>query len=239
MNKNTGFIVLVISLLVLFVAESIGSSSVRWAAEAGLFLGVFWVGVQAIKNNVPFPDNIDQQTTCAKEKKFLTSAFDEMEKIITHEVLVIEQEIARIDRIIKEAAQVLGESLQNVKTISAQQIVLTNELLCKAINGSDIEHAEMISILGEQLEGAINNAVRALQFEDLSSQALASLDQNIHLLNKIAEQLRLVSFQNEVQIEKQLHNLLKSCRIMRQQQSIGVKRPVTQVGVAAGEVEVF
>ncbi|WP_028469847.1 hypothetical protein [Neptunomonas japonica] len=247
MHKNTGLVVLVTSLLVLIAAEIMAIPSVRWAAEVGLFSGVFLVGLPFIKGTKLPSDDTVQQASAVLEKEIVAPVFDEIEQIIAHETLTIKQEVTRIGGLIKEAVQVLGVSFKTVNMLSSQQRELSSELLNKVNNGvkaADVynsvnEHTQMIDALGEQLDGAINHAVRSLQFEDLSSQALAALGQNIHLLNQVAEQLKLISFQDAAQTQTQMHNLLRSCRAIRLQQSIVVKRPVTQVGMHAGEVEIF
>jgi predicted nucleic acid-binding OB-fold protein len=247
MNKNTGLIVLVISLLVLIVGESMAIPSVRWAAEMGLFFGVFLLGLPFIKGSKLPSDDTVQQTFAAQGKELLTPVFDEVELIIAHEVLTIKHEVTRIDGIIKEAVQALDESFKTVNLLSSQHRELSSVLLNKANNRTEAadaynyvsEHAQMIDTLGDQLEAVLNDVVRSLQFEDLSSQALAALNQNAHSLTQVAEQLKLISFQDATQTQIQLHNLLHSCRAIRLQQSIAVKRPVTQIGMHAGEVEVF
>ncbi|BBB31043.1 hypothetical protein [Neptunomonas japonica] len=246
MNKDIGIIILVISFLALIVAESMTTSSVRWAAEMGLFFGILLVGLPGIRGNKS-PSGAAQQPPSVLEKEVLAPIFDQIEQIITHEALIIKQEVARTDGIIKEAVQVLGDSFKAVNLLSSQHRELSIELFNKANNPSIAatnyryvsEHAQVIDALGEQLEGALSDAVSSLQFEDLSSQALTALNQNTHLLTQVAEQLKLISFHDATQIQTQLDNLLHSCRAIKLQQSIAVKRPVTQVGMQAGDVEIF
>ncbi|WP_293266792.1 methyl-accepting chemotaxis protein [Neptunomonas sp.] len=396
MNKNIGLVILALSLLLLVVAEGIGSTSMRWGAEVGLFLGTLWVGYLLTRKNAVNAGYTSNEKARAEDKALLYPVFDQIEQVINHEVSAIQQEASRVDGIIKEAVQVVGDSFQSIHTISSQQRELTHELINKtdknekqgddgqfnmtlflfetgsildqfvdmmmtmsrnsletvhhiddmveqldsiftlienveglasqtnllALNASieaaragdagrgfavvadevrslsissanlnhqireritraketittlhttvdkiastDIsetletkekvgnqlasvagiynavtEQTEMISELGEQLDSAINDAVRSLQFEDISSQALASISQNSQVLSQIAKQLNQVKFQNDKQAGVQLNTLLDGCRTLRQKQSNTVNRSVTQTGMKAGGAEVF
>ncbi len=108
------------------------------------------------------------------------------------------------------------------------------------INNYVVEHAGLMNVLGEQLEGAVNDAVRSLQFEDISSQALASLQCNIKTLTQIADEMHQIQFDNPERIDSQFKELSRRCRTLREEASLrNAGRSVTQTGIKAGEVEVF
>lgn len=102
------------------------------------------------------------------------------------------------------------------------------------------QRVDSLSQLGGQLDLSIGNAIRSLQFEDISSQALSSLHHNIHTLNQIADHIDQVTFNDMSQMEEQLEKLLQCCRILREQ---GLQRnearTVSQVDLDEGDVELF
>lgn len=102
------------------------------------------------------------------------------------------------------------------------------------------QRVESLSELGGQLDVSVGNAIRSLQFEDISSQALGSVHHNIHTLNQIADHIEKVQFDNMAQMEEQLEKLLQCCRTLREQ---GVQRnearTVAQVDLDEGDVELF
>lgn len=397
MSKYVGIFIVAIFLLLLIIAEWVGLSGLRWGAEAGLVFGTILTAFQSRKDRAGIAENHRQQVLAAQRFKSIKPVCEEMKQILNHEAIVIDQEAVRIDTIIKEAVQVLGDSFHNVNMYSDQQRELIKELIRKTnpsdsakdgdrfnmpvflfetgsvldqfvdmmmtmsrnsldtvhhiddmvtqldgiftlienveglasqtnllalnasieaarageagrgfavvadevrslsissadlncqirerittakatitqlhatvskiaatdvsdtlatkervgsmlanvaeINNYVVEHAGMMNVLGEQLDGAVNDAIRSLQFEDISSQALASLHNNINTLNQIADQMHQIKFDNEDQMEEQFKDLSLRCRMLREEvQSRSAARTVTQTGLKAGGVEIF
>ena len=397
MSKYAGVLISGIFLLLLIIAEGLGVASFRWGAEAGLVFGTIFIAYQARQDKASIAENLRQQALAAQRLNSIKPVCDEIKQILNHEAMVIDQEAVRIDTIIKEAVEVLGNSFHSVNMYSDQQRSLINELIRKTnhsergqdgdhfdmpvflfetgnildkfvdmtmtmsrnsletvhhiddmvtqldgifklienveglasqtnllalnasieaarageagrgfavvadevrslsvssadlnyqirerittaketitklhttvskiaatdvsdtlatkeyvgsmltkvadINNSVVEHAGMMNILGEQLDGAVNDAIRSLQFEDISSQALASLHNNINTLNQIADQMHQIKFESVEQMDKQFKDLSLRCRMLREEvQSKSAALAVTQTGMKAGGVEIF
>ncbi len=97
-----------------------------------------------------------------------------------------------------------------------------------------------ISHIGDQLSGTVDNAVRSLQFEDISSQALSSMEHNVNSLNEISSLItNVVTPQLEVdqQAAQQCMDRCKALRAEAQQRNDG--RTVAQNDMEEGDVELF
>lgn len=397
MSKYIGVVALGFFGLLLIIAEWVGVSGLRWGAEAGLIFGLIFFVYQSRKDQVNMTENHGSQLLAAQQLNSIQPVCEEVKQILSHEAVVIDQEAVRIDAIIKEAVQVLGDSFQNINMYSDQQRSLINELIRKTnhsenedkddhfnmpvflfetgnildqfvdmmmtmsrnsldtvhhiddmvsqldgifklienveglasqtnllalnasieaaragdagrgfavvadevrslsissadlnyqirdritiaketitklhttvseiastdvsdtlatkervglmlakvadINNYVVEHAGLMNVLGEQLDGAINDAIRSLQFEDISSQALASLHNNINTLTQVADEMHQIKFDDPERMNNQFKDLSRRCRTLREDAiSKSAARSVTQKGIKAGEVEIF
>ncbi|WP_051559907.1 methyl-accepting chemotaxis protein [Marinobacterium jannaschii] len=107
-----------------------------------------------------------------------------------------------------------------------------NNFLGDRIQGmSDIEH---------QIDSAVGDAVRSLQFEDISSQALDSVRLHTATLSDISELMRLERCTSSADIEEQLGQLKECCRERRSRaMEVNQSRTVSQQDMDEGEIELF
>lgn len=100
-------------------------------------------------------------------------------------------------------------------------------------------HIQQASSIGTELDHAVGNAVRSLQFEDISSQALHSMHVNITAFNEIIELLDVRSGSRE-EVQQRLDALVERCRSLRENAvTDNSARTVSQHSMEEGEVELF
>ncbi len=102
------------------------------------------------------------------------------------------------------------------------------------------ERITQISIVGEQLSSAVDNAVRSLQFEDISSQALLSIEKNVGSLREMSVLLQgLSSADGEVDQEAISQAIQRSREMREVTQSQNQQRTVSQESLDEGDIELF
>jgi len=110
----------------------------------------------------------------------------------------------------------------------------------REMNKLVIDRVGVISGLGSQLDQAVKDATRSLQFEDISSQALGSITHNISGLHMMANSLGQVDLSDKKATLSDLADIQKDCEQQREQGSAKNKaRTVSQVDLDEGEVELF
>jgi len=98
--------------------------------------------------------------------------------------------------------------------------------------------ATLEAISGE-MDGAVSNAVRSLQFEDMTVQSLQSVSVNLDRFNAISVELNQLSQSNE-SIDAQLEHIRSVCEEVRHvSSSVNEHRTVSQQSMEEGEVELF
>ncbi|EPJ43776.1 MAG: hypothetical protein OFPI_41680 [Osedax symbiont Rs2] len=138
------------------------------------------------------------------------------------------------EKVGKTASQDLSD------TISAKERMST--MLQNMSENSDIvsEKMQQISSVGTQLNGAVGDAVRSLQFEDIASQALGSMHHNVDSLQQIASLLSAI-YTAQGSIDSQaLTTCIQECQgIHAQARDRNTGRTVAQHDMDEGEVELF
>ncbi|WP_136681372.1 methyl-accepting chemotaxis protein [Neptunomonas sp. XY-337] len=140
----------------------------------------------------------------------------------------------------------LRESVGKMASSDISETIETKERVGKmlinvgSMNTFIAERVESISQVGQQMEVAVGDATRSLQFEDISSQALQSLHHNINSLQEISSGLRAIQFIDPKETSAQLEEVLTTCRRLREQGAERNRaRTVSQVDMEEGEVELF
>ena len=96
-----------------------------------------------------------------------------------------------------------------------------------------------LSLITPQISEHVSNAIRSLQFEDLTNQTLTSIKSNLNSVKVLNQALEMVEITPE-SICEQLINLQTKCHeIIDSTQNQDEKRSVSQVSMAEGEVELF
>jgi methyl-accepting chemotaxis protein len=97
-----------------------------------------------------------------------------------------------------------------------------------------------ISDIGGQLSGSVDQAVRSLQFEDISSQALTSVEHNIDSLNEVSNLISNVVTPDHRVNETAAQACMQRCRQLREEAfQRNERRTVAQSDMEEGEVELF
>ena len=396
MGKHLGKVVSVIALLGLVIAELMEITSLRYASEFGIAIGILLLWIQRSKADPNLTAKSEKNKAIALDTQMseLQPAFNEMVDTINFEARIIDQEVTRVDNLIKDAVQVMMNSFHHVNELSTQQSDIVHKIIDRhddkssdgelnmteflheagtvldqfvdmmmtvsrnsletvhhiddmvgqldgifkliesveglasqnnllALNASieaarageagrgfavvadevrslSISSAELnnqirdrinkaketiatlrnsvgkmassdisdtietkervgsmlanvgslnefvsirvsqISQLGAELDGAVNNAIRSLQFEDISSQALNSLHHNIHTLNQIASLIQEVDFNRPDSVNEPLKRLQQACKNLREAGlARNESRTVSQTDLDEGDVELF
>ncbi|MAY42438.1 MULTISPECIES: methyl-accepting chemotaxis protein [unclassified Neptuniibacter] len=97
-----------------------------------------------------------------------------------------------------------------------------------------------ISEIGGQLSGSVDQAVRSLQFEDISSQALTSVEHNIDSLNEVSSLITNVVTSDHRVNETAAETCVQRCRELREVAlQRNERRTVAQNDMDEGDVELF
>ncbi len=395
MGKHLGKIVSAVAILALLLAEIMNIPSLRYAAEAGVVFGVILLWLNAKEGSDK--KRKKEKTPVLSEEQLaaqqLQPVFAEMVKTLNFEASIIDQEVTRVDSLIKEAVKVMVSSFHHVNELSVQQSGIVHEIIDQQDDDEDsqlnmteflheassvldqfvdlmmtvsrnsletvhhiddmvgqldgifklIENVEglasqtnllalnasieaarageagrgfavvadevrslsissgvlnnqireritkaketiatlrhsvgkmaasditdtietkervgsmlanvgalnefvsirvaQVSALGGELDSAVNNAIRSLQFEDISSQALGSLHHNIHTLNQISSLIQDIEFDRLDTMREPLSRLQQCCRDLREAGVVrNQSRTVSQMDLDEGDVELF
>ena len=125
-------------------------------------------------------------------------------------------------------------------TLMVKEKVNTTMASVEQINEHTKTGMDEISVLGEQIENAVAVAVRSLQFEDMTCQALDSIRVNIESVESITEQLATLSTIEDSLIDDKLNDLHNLCvKIVEESRALNTRRTVSQQSMDEGEIELF
>jgi len=145
----------------------------------------------------------------------------------------------------KETIDILRSSVEEMassdmtKTLEAKSKISDMSTTVGEINDHMKETIEALSSIGDEMDASVANAVRSLQFEDITTQALQSVSGNIDKFNQISIELQKLT-QNAEPIESQVEHIRKICGAVRAEAAqIKEHRTVSQEDMEEGEVELF
>lgn len=122
------------------------------------------------------------------------------------------------------ASRDMNDTLEQKRTI--QDMFSRAEGISKSVQ----QVVSEISHIGPQIDGAVSNAVRALQFEDMATQTLGAAQENLKNLQYLSE---------EMLAEDEPSRLLARINSLREKRSDKRHKAVTQTSIEAGTVELF
>ncbi len=100
-----------------------------------------------------------------------------------------------------------------------------------------------VSEITEKVESSVNDAVRSLQFEDMSRQLIECLQQNLQHLRALSDEIEIgisvFKTSDPAEWEKQLNDGTDRMKAMKQEWRSTQNTVVTQNSVAEGEIELF
>lgn len=155
---------------------------------------------------------------------------------------------------VKNAREAVSRVQETVNDMASQDMSLTisekeriNGLFTKANNDlseSLAKRLTTLSSLGKEMEHAVADAVRCLQFEDISTQALDAADRNLDYLKKIRQELAQEASANpmlEVGAGTELRFTRLSERVhsLREEWDRSKHKAVSQHSMEQGGVELF
>lgn len=146
----------------------------------------------------------------------------------------------------KETIEVLRKTVGSMASTDMSDTIGTKEKM-----GTMLTHmSEMntflndkvveISHVGDQLNNVVDTAVRSLQFEDISSQALGSMEHNVNSLNEVSSLLsNIMDHQHQInpQAADQCAQRCKALKVEAQNRN--ATRTVSQNDMDEGDVELF
>jgi methyl-accepting chemotaxis protein len=150
---------------------------------------------------------------------------------------------AVIDRVRDRAER----SAERGLTVSAEARARADELMSQvvAINRSLVSGINMVSQCGVQIRQDVGTAVRALQFEDIANQAMTAASVHVDRLraiNQDAVQLQQVLADTQTSSaarDRTLESFSRLLRAKRNEWRRPVHKPVSQLTMGAGSVELF
>lgn len=96
-----------------------------------------------------------------------------------------------------------------------------------------------LTTISDEMDAAVGSAVRSLQFEDMTSQALASISTNIEQFDALSQELHEVGANRESLFVK-IDKINAACQTVRKHTtSISEHRHVSQETMDEGEIELF
>ncbi|MGB0204824.1 MAG: methyl-accepting chemotaxis protein [Neptuniibacter sp.] len=146
----------------------------------------------------------------------------------------------------KETIEILRKTVGSMASTDMSDTIGTKEKMgtmlehMSSMNNFLNEKVVEISHVGDQLNGVVDTAVRSLQFEDISSQALGSMEHNVNSLNEISSLLSgVVDSQNQIDVQA-ADRCTERCKTLKAEaQTRNETRTVSQNDMDEGEVELF
>lgn len=184
----------------------------------------------------------------------------ELSETLGYEADIINQELDRVEGLVKDAVQLMTESFHNVLALSEQQKSLAEEAITSpvisnahplapeagnAVGGQAYsrelgEKICRLSLTSADMCLAVDDAVRALQFEDMATQAIQSIHYNVNTIRRISELvpgLILPDGTVDDEIAEQLHGLCLELKEATKKRNS--TRAVSQSSLDEGDVELF
>ncbi len=125
------------------------------------------------------------------------------------------------------------------QTLQAQAKIKEMTIDMGELNGSMKETIGTLGVMSNDMNDVVSTAVRSLQFEDMTVQALQSVSVNLDRFNSIGTKLKSLSESDEP-VQVQLDHIRSICESVRQANAqVSEHRTVSQQSMDEGEVELF
>lgn len=257
----------IVALISIMIFQAVQLPAIYSLVPQLLVLGIFCVQYRRL-SSAQYRDANDQITKSADEAAgkgyptpevavTLSQIYTELAQISQIERGLINDEIARVTKLVHSAVKGISHSVHQIKLSTERQQTMLKKLVSvatvktdnvpgkeKRVAGSNCDKQLSDSIATfsattEHMAQSVTQAIQFLQFEDLTNQALQSLSDNISQFDAISGELNRLSV-SEQSIELQLEQLRTLCGSLRVKASKGQTYPtVSQYGMAEGEVELF
>lgn len=137
------------------------------------------------------------------------------------------------DTVGETASADMSETIQTKERVGAMlnQVGEVNDFLSGRINSA--------AAIGGQIDGAVGDAIRSLQFEDIASQALLSIKMNLDAFDELTKMIDLDGL-DEKQVKEKLAAMQGLCMSIREASAkVNEHRTVSQEDMEEGEIELF
>jgi len=146
----------------------------------------------------------------------------------------------------KETIDVLRNTVGGIASNDMTDTIVAKEKMnkmmthmAKVSNFMD-EKVQQVSEVSIKIDASVDTAVRSLQFEDMASQALSSMEHNVTSLNEIALLISNITLKNGGIDHIAVSECIKRCEDLREETvQRNLTRPVEQKGMDEGEIELF
>lgn len=149
----------------------------------------------------------------------------------------IQQELGSIHRLIEELAadvnRVASQDLSQVQQASQQVEETIRGLVSKA--DTDVRIANQLQVISKQLEQAVYDAMRGLQFEDMSSQTIHYTQQMAANFWPFIKNLLALDLKSENELQRLLHLV----QAFIEQEQMRKHNPVSAVSMTSGDIDFF
>jgi len=146
----------------------------------------------------------------------------------------------------KETIDVLRSTVGGIASNDMSDTIVAKEKMNKMmthmakVSGFMDEKVQQVSEVSIKIDASVDTAVRSLQFEDMASQALSSMEHNVTSLNEIALLISNITLKNGGIDHTAVSECIKRCEDLRAETvERNVTRPVEQKGMEEGEIELF
>lgn len=163
--------------------------------------------------------------------------FTLLERAIDFEIDILSQEVQRACALIDAGTKGMSESFHQLREISEAQ----QKMLAKLVKAPSESTDNVTTSLAnkEHLQQIIGQAIQTLQFEDITSQSLQSMLDNVNQLSLISAQLRGMS-SSALPFEQQLVQLEEICKTFsNRKMQTAQHRTVSQENLDEGEIDLF
>ncbi len=170
----------------------------------------------------------------ADEVRSLSNSSSKLNEQIRGKIDAAKRTISNLRESVEEMASAdMTQTLQTQSKISGmtKNVSEINHNMQKTLNDLDS--------MTDEMTFAVGNAVRSLQFEDMTVQSLQSINVNLDQFSAISVKLKSLNGSNEP-ISAQLEHIRTVCEEVRYLSSqVSDKRTVSQQSMDEGEVELF
>lgn len=172
------------------------------------------------------------------------------------QVSIINQEIHTTNTLVQEAAQGISTSFTTLQHLANEQQESLNNLmhltkhkeqqgdtpdeLASTFDVLTEQQQQISTSVKQQIQSAVANGVRLLQFEDLTSQILTSIIVNTASLTQLSDKLTELQLTDEAHCLSDIIALRSELSVMFEQASQSQsKKSVNQTSMEEGDVELF
>lgn len=154
----------------------------------------------------------------------------------------IRQEIAQAKVIIEQLRGSVEDiaSADMTSTLEEKNKVGTMMEFIKDIKEQTDEQLNDLILMSPKIEDAVALGIKSLQFEDLASQALISLTENVNHITEIKDEIQSLETENALSDQEKLAHLNSHCiQLGELSKNKNIQRSVNQTSMHEGEIELF